>query len=83
MLKFAVSLSANGLKRMHLDDACTWKIAWRERERDATRTRGGGEGMLAKDEEVNEKSKSIRSIAQWLEGVKTIGSRLSVSAFPR
>ncbi|EFN73264.1 hypothetical protein EAG_16343 [Camponotus floridanus] len=26
--------------------------------------------MLAKDEEVNEKSKSIRSIAQWLEAVK-------------
>lgn len=52
-------------------------------ERDATRTRGGGEEMLAKDEEVNEKSKSIRSIAQWLEGVKTIGSRLSVSTFPR
>lgn len=42
--------------------------------------------MFVKDEEIKiEKSKSIRNIAQWLEVVKTIGSRLtvSVSAFPR
>lgn len=55
-----------------------------KRERESyTRTRGGGQEMFVKDEEVNEKSKSIRSIAIWLEGVKTIGSRLNVSAFPR
>lgn len=83
MLEFVASIIVNGLKRIPMTHARV-KIAV-ERDTRSYRTRGGEEERtLAKDEEgEREKSKSIRGIAQWLEGVKTIGSRLSVSAFPR